>query len=584
MVVGPRLAVSRTIEGHTSTGFEIPARILSSIKRRLPSSLHTPPPPRVAGIRSGRFDEENPFVQNSSVLLVQPDEGVSVLVVDRIGDYLPQSTEKSRVLVIPVGARHKCQQGIHFERPMPMVLLTKQTAPQRLTFVGQGIFSPIQIREIDWVTYFLPKIDPASKGKETLVVMNKPTPVEEHSQLVLSSAWDDVCALMDIFDEWMHFRKELIIFKLYELEEKSVAEHVANIKPTEPSINHDYMCIRILSKELREIAGLHRAQRIHAGLPIEAPKASIAGDDVGSNTLQLTWSSMAQSQIPALEFSTHKEHEQEVNRKLAQQDERIEEIVRTVGSTDNPTQLADPSVDIADTANTLGPDPTSEDNNADHQGPILHLSIWLHLRQTVKRTSAYPSSTAQNLPTPVLKELSYPDDLYGVQANLCGLKDTLYRFKDASMESKLRSMNSHIEQLMDTQTFLKLDVGCHKNIIYDKVDKLASNVTSSQTALETRNIRQLAGQQHQLTTDLDMVKLQLAELVEHLKRVGDTKKGEGGQSRPVDGSRRSRGEGASGEQSNIRGRGPSPRGGRGPSPGRYRPGDDSERYKYSKWF
>ncbi|KZV24496.1 TMV resistance protein N-like [Dorcoceras hygrometricum] len=49
-------------------------------------------------------------LSNSSVLLVQPDEGVSVLVVDRIGDYLPQSIEKSRVLVIPVGARHKCQQ------------------------------------------------------------------------------------------------------------------------------------------------------------------------------------------------------------------------------------------------------------------------------------------------------------------------------------------------------------------------------------------------------------------------------------------------------------------------------------------
>ncbi|KZV45102.1 hypothetical protein F511_10133 [Dorcoceras hygrometricum] len=82
-------------------------------------STHTPPPPlRVAEIRSGRFDEENPFVQNSSVLLVQPDEGVSVLVVDRIGDYLPQSTEKSRVPVIPVGARHKCQQGIRFERSM----------------------------------------------------------------------------------------------------------------------------------------------------------------------------------------------------------------------------------------------------------------------------------------------------------------------------------------------------------------------------------------------------------------------------------------------------------------------------------
>ncbi|KZV51019.1 hypothetical protein F511_31995 [Dorcoceras hygrometricum] len=60
---------------------------------------------------SGQFDEENPFVLISSALLVQPDEGVSVMVVDRIDDYLPQSTEKSRVLVIPVGARHKCQQA-----------------------------------------------------------------------------------------------------------------------------------------------------------------------------------------------------------------------------------------------------------------------------------------------------------------------------------------------------------------------------------------------------------------------------------------------------------------------------------------
>ncbi|KZV19831.1 hypothetical protein F511_33572 [Dorcoceras hygrometricum] len=80
-------------------------------------------PPCAAARRRRKFvscqlDEENPFVQNSSVLLVQPDEGTSVLVVDRIGDYLPQSTEKSRVLVIPVGARHKCQQGIRFERSM----------------------------------------------------------------------------------------------------------------------------------------------------------------------------------------------------------------------------------------------------------------------------------------------------------------------------------------------------------------------------------------------------------------------------------------------------------------------------------
>ncbi|KZV20557.1 acyl-CoA dehydrogenase-related protein [Dorcoceras hygrometricum] len=108
--------------------------VTTAIYREEPGSCNSaappPPPPAVRRRRrrppcaaaaasrcrrkfvSGQLDEENPFMQNSSVLLVQPDEGVSVLVVDRIGDYLPQSTEKSRVLVIPVGARHKCQQDV----------------------------------------------------------------------------------------------------------------------------------------------------------------------------------------------------------------------------------------------------------------------------------------------------------------------------------------------------------------------------------------------------------------------------------------------------------------------------------------
>ncbi|KZV24937.1 hypothetical protein F511_17503 [Dorcoceras hygrometricum] len=50
---------------------------------------------------------------DSKRLLVQPDEGVSDLVVDRIGDNLPQSTEKSRIIVITVGARHKCQRDFY---------------------------------------------------------------------------------------------------------------------------------------------------------------------------------------------------------------------------------------------------------------------------------------------------------------------------------------------------------------------------------------------------------------------------------------------------------------------------------------
>ncbi|KZV33318.1 acyl-CoA dehydrogenase-related protein [Dorcoceras hygrometricum] len=55
------------------------------------SPLKPPPPPPCAAaafagkIVSGQFDEENPFVLISSALLVQPDEGISDLVVDRIG-------------------------------------------------------------------------------------------------------------------------------------------------------------------------------------------------------------------------------------------------------------------------------------------------------------------------------------------------------------------------------------------------------------------------------------------------------------------------------------------------------------------
>ncbi|KZV25829.1 hypothetical protein F511_12236 [Dorcoceras hygrometricum] len=84
-----------------------PPSILSkaAAARRAP-----PPPPRVAGIRSGQFDEENPFVQNLSVLLVQDHKGVLVLVVDRIGDIYRSLPRRADVIVTTVGARHKCHQ------------------------------------------------------------------------------------------------------------------------------------------------------------------------------------------------------------------------------------------------------------------------------------------------------------------------------------------------------------------------------------------------------------------------------------------------------------------------------------------
>ncbi|KZV13515.1 hypothetical protein F511_45321 [Dorcoceras hygrometricum] len=78
--------------------------------------LPPPPPPPAAAARlrrkivSGHFDEENPFVLISSVLLLQADEGVSFLVVDRIGDIYRNLPRRADVIVTTVGARHKCQQ------------------------------------------------------------------------------------------------------------------------------------------------------------------------------------------------------------------------------------------------------------------------------------------------------------------------------------------------------------------------------------------------------------------------------------------------------------------------------------------
>ncbi|KZV28302.1 hypothetical protein F511_25277 [Dorcoceras hygrometricum] len=81
----------------------------SSLERR---RRRAPPVAASPEIVLALFFEENPFVQNSSALLVQADEGVSVLVVDRIGDIYGNLPRRADVIVTTVGARHKCQQDL----------------------------------------------------------------------------------------------------------------------------------------------------------------------------------------------------------------------------------------------------------------------------------------------------------------------------------------------------------------------------------------------------------------------------------------------------------------------------------------
>ncbi|KZV55542.1 uridine-cytidine kinase C-like [Dorcoceras hygrometricum] len=81
-----------------------------------------------------------------------------------------------------------------------------QQAQQSQTYTGKSFYPPIEIREINWVTYFLPKIDPADKGKGVLPYLDRPNLVEEHYLLVIQDIRDRAECQLQIYDQWHKFR------------------------------------------------------------------------------------------------------------------------------------------------------------------------------------------------------------------------------------------------------------------------------------------------------------------------------------------------------------------------------------------
>ncbi|KZV34499.1 hydroxyproline-rich glycoprotein [Dorcoceras hygrometricum] len=66
------------------------------------------------------------------------------------------------------------------------------------------------------------------------------------------------------------------------------------------------------------------------------------------------------------------------------------------------------------------------------------------------------------------------------------------------MSSRVVSLDSKVEEMLNIQTFMKHDFSTYKNGFYDKMDTVAAKVTSSQTSLETSLVRQLIEHQLQL--------------------------------------------------------------------------------------
>ncbi|KZV52901.1 hypothetical protein F511_36202 [Dorcoceras hygrometricum] len=85
------------------------------------------------------------------------------------------------------------------------------------------------------------------------------------------------------------------------------------------------------------------------------------------------------------------------------------------------------------------------------------------------------------------------------------------------------------EKVIASLDFRIISMDSRMHSMDSKMNTVAGNVKSSQTSLETTVLHHLTEHQLQLASDLGFVKLQLAELVDHLKQAGDAKKGEGGQ-------------------------------------------------------
>ncbi|KZV22787.1 hypothetical protein F511_24834 [Dorcoceras hygrometricum] len=156
------------------------------------------------------------------------------------------------------------------------------------------------------------------------------------------------------------------MYKLYETEvQKLFDEHLENFKIHVPSVNHDYLCIRFLNKELKEIAAQHRAQRVLDGQPRASTGTRIcSAAKVVRSVVNIEEPAVGtgEPQAPNNERQAHDAQIGKTRNLLGEQQE-------LPSSGENPTQFEDPYVNTADHVNNLGTNPISEENYMDHQGP-----------------------------------------------------------------------------------------------------------------------------------------------------------------------------------------------------------------------
>ncbi|KZV44564.1 hypothetical protein F511_44218 [Dorcoceras hygrometricum] len=103
----------------------------------------------------------------------------------------------------------------------------EQPDQHSITSASKGVHAPIQIKEINWVTHFLSKIDPAAKGKELLQFLARPNPLEEHYLMVLQGIREKVDHQIHLFDQ---LRRLQTGYRLNRVKSMSLVEAYAKIE------------------------------------------------------------------------------------------------------------------------------------------------------------------------------------------------------------------------------------------------------------------------------------------------------------------------------------------------------------------
>ncbi|KZV49421.1 acyl-CoA-binding domain-containing protein 4-like [Dorcoceras hygrometricum] len=94
-------------------------------------------------------------------------------------------------------------------------------------------------------------------------------------------------------------------------------------------------------------------------------------------------------------------------------------------------------------------------------------------------------------------------------------------------EEALTQFYANASMIVGTITYMKYDSKIFRQEFYKKMNEVVTSINTSQTALETNLVRQFEESHQHFASEMALVKLQLAELVNHLKEISDAKKGEG---------------------------------------------------------